>query len=144
MKKIILLLLLITLSLSGCKKHVTEIASQPQYIVGEWKLEKITVFGREQTITPCHKRSYMIFESNHDAESKYYTIYQASGNCIMHLSYQGQWSYEDDKFYFHVTQSNTSSNPDLKKELHFLDTEHFYIIETFQGISGNFYFKKVD
>jgi hypothetical protein len=140
----ILLFILIISGFSACKKHETTIPAEPEYIIGEWKLDKIVVLGMEQDITDCHKQSYMIFESNHDAENKYYTIYQSTGNCELHLHYRGTWSYRNDKFYFNVTQSSTSQNPNYEKELHFLDTEHFYVLETYQGVQGKFYFEKQD
>ncbi len=146
MKKITLYVFLsiFTFGLSGCWKHEKEISSEPDYIVGEWKLDKITIFGVEQSLEDCHKQSFMIFESNYEAESKYYTIYASTGNCELHLHYSGTWSYNDGKFFFHVDSSNTSNNPDYNKVLHFLDTEHFWLEETYQGLTGKFYFEKED
>ena len=126
----------------SCKKHEVEKQEEPQYIVGEWQLEKITVSGIELGITDCHKQSFAIFESNGHAESKYYTEYQ-DGDCELHLWYKGTWEYKDDKFYFHVEETNDSQSPETEdKEVHFIDTEHFYFEENYQGYLGKFYFKK--
>ena len=147
MKKIITFLfisMIVITSLGSCKKHQTEIPTQPDYIIGEWKLEKLVVFGAEQNLTDCHKQSYMIFDSNHAAESKYYTIYASSGDCVLHLHYIGTWEYNEteNKFYFNIDSSNTSTTSSISKELHFIDTEHFYVLENYQGVEGKFFFEK--
>ncbi len=126
----------------SCDKREEVIPSNPDYIIGQWKLEKITVFGIEQDITDCHKTSRMTFSSNHDAHARYYTIYQTTGNCVLHLEYSGTWEYQDGEFIFKVdSQSNNST---INKVLNFLDTEHFYVEETFNGVTGKFYFEKID
>ena len=142
MKRILLFILSVVLVFSSCEKREEVIPTNPDYIIGEWKLEKITVYGIEQDITDCHKSSRMIFSSNHDAHARYYTIYQTTGNCVLHLEYSGTWEYRDGEFIFKVnSQSNASGT---NKVLNFLDTEHFYVEETFNGITGKFYFEKID
>ncbi len=138
--------IIVGLTFYSCKKHDTEIPTEPDYIIGEWKLDKLVIYGVEQDLTDCHKQSYMIFDSNHEAESKYYTIYANSGDCVLHLHYIGTWEYNEaeNKFYFNVDSTNTSGNSttNINKELHFTDTEHFYVIETYQGMEGKFFFEK--
>ncbi len=134
----------ITLSFFSCKKHEKEIPPQPDYIVGEWTLDKVMIYGVEQNISDCNRQTFMIFESNHDAESKYYTLYQSTGNCELHLHYRGKWSYNNGVFYFHVEYSNTSETSNIQKELHFINTDYLFVFENFQGVQAKFYFRKVD
>jgi len=142
-KTYILIVALVWTALGGCKKHDVEIQSRPEYIVGEWRLERVTIYGIEYDLTDCHRQSYMLFDSNGRAESKYYTIYN-NGDCVLHLHYRGRWEYHDDKFYFYIEEYNTSQPPeDMEKELHFQDPDHFYVEEEFEGYEGKLYFEKI-
>ncbi len=146
MKKIYIAFLIIftVFSFTACKKREAVIQSRPEYIIGEWELEKIIVFSTEQNITDCHKQSRMIFTSNHEAHARYYTIYQSTGDCVLHLQYDGEWDYRNNKFIFIVQTGTSGTSITEEKELHFLDTDHFYIEEEYNGIRGKFYFVKID
>jgi len=147
MKKSLIYLVFIWIGLTvvpSCKKHEVAVEDQPRYIVGEWKLDKLTIMGVERSLTDCHRQSYMIFEKNGKAESKYYTFYESTGECVLHLHYRGRWEFKDGKFYFYVEESNTSELPEAEeKELHFLNPDYFYIEQEYGGYSGKLYFKKI-
>ncbi len=141
--KLFYLVVFFLLLTAGCKKKET-LGSPPEYIVGEWKLYRITAMGTDQSVTDCHKRSMMQFSSNHDAYAVYYTIYQSTGDCHKHLEYSGKWEYDedDDTFYFDV-EDTAGVQEQEAKQLHFLDPDHFYVEEEYQHIPITVYFEKV-
>jgi len=143
MKKIYFFILFFSIFyFSSCKKHAIAENHYPDYIVGEWKLQQVTVYGNNISITDCHKRSRMTFSSNHDAHAVYYTIYQSTGSCVKHLEYTGQWTYRNGTFYFDV-RDTSGANQQEQKELTFTDPDHFFIRETVDNIPGIFYFEKI-
>ena len=135
----------LALVLTGCNKKHDVAEATPEYIIGEWQLERITVSGVDYPVNDCMKRSRMYFSSNHDARDKYYTIYQSTGLCTLHLEHTGRWEFEDGKFYMIVeTEGNTTLSNPRRIEIHFTDTEHAYVEQSYNGYFGTFYFKKLD
>jgi len=130
----------------ACEQHEIVTPEQPEYIIGEWELEKIVIAGIEQNLSDCHKRSRMAFDADGNAEFKYYTTYEPDNECVLHLHYQGKWKYENGKFLFRIEYSNTSAdtNLEMEKELYFTDPDHFYIEMEYGGYIGKLYFEKYD
>jgi len=139
-----LLFLLAILSLTGCRIE-NEVETTPQYIVGEWALEKVTINGISLPINDCIKRSYMTFSSNYDARSTFYTIYESSNECVLHLTHEGEWTYEDGTFYIIVLKKNNEllDIPE-RKPIHFIDADHLYTSGDIEGYSALLYFYKVE
>ncbi len=128
-----------------CQKKHDVAEATPEYIIGEWQLERITVGGVDYPVNDCMKRSRMYFSSNREARDKYYTIYQTTGLCTLHLEHTGHWEYDDGKFYLVIeTEGNTTLSNPRRTEIHFTDTEHAYVEQTYNGYFGTFYFKKLD
>ncbi len=123
-------------SFTGCKKKQP---TSSYSIVGNWTLEKLYILGLEQNLSNCNKQSYMKFEPNHRAESKFYK--KNAGNCEVDMRYKGTWFVEDNKTFIHVEKVN--GNPaDYNREVYFIDENHYYVYETSAGIEGKFIYKK--
>jgi hypothetical protein len=128
----------------SCNKKQEVKEATPQYIIGEWQLERISVGTMDYPANDCMKRSRMFFSSNTEARDIYYTIYESTGQCTLHLQHEGHWEYKDGKFYMVIEkEGNTVINPPRRKRIHFTDTEHAYVEQSYNGVTGTFYFKKL-
>jgi len=144
MKNYILLFLAFTLSLSSCKmKRIKN--PRPEYIIGDWKLERLVIEGITYPVNDCIRRSFMHFSSNHDAHSIFYTVNETTNVCEKHLEHWGEWVFENDSWYIIVHKENTHEmDPPIRKEMIFTDPDHAYTFGEVEGYHATLYFVKVD
>ncbi len=144
MKKFFLLFFVLILGLNACKLKRIE-NPKPEYIVGEWRLERAEVEGIPYDVGDCIKRSVMYFSSNHDAHSIIYTVNPNTDQCEIHLEHEGKWVFEDDKWFIIVEKENGHDLiPNQRKEMIFTDPSHAYTNEVIEGYRVRLFFYKVE
>ena len=144
MRKVLLVMLLLSAGLNGCKIKSVE-DPQPEYIVGEWRLERAEVESVPYDVGDCIRRSVMYFSSNHNAHSIIYTVNPTSNRCEIHLEHEGKWVFEDDKWFIIVEKENGHDLiPNQRKEMIFTDPSHAYTNEVIEGYRVRLFFYKVE
>jgi len=138
------LLTALSLFLTGCpKKHVPDTGDN--MLVGRWQLDDIRISGISLSINDCIRRSSMEFDSDHRARASFFTVYESTHQCTLHLRHEGEWTYENGTFYIIVRVKNGETlDPPERKQVYILDDRHIYTHGDIDGYDALLYFHKVE